>query len=100
MNLTNLLKSNKDARKIFGERELKIIEKQMLGINLTQSEKNRLSRDIRPKFEFIKESARFSEEFELKKGAKIKAELARTELLNLSMEVKALLKQIESDAKK
>jgi len=35
-----------------------------------------------------------------KKEAKIKAELARTELLNLSMEVKALLKQIESDAKK
>lgn len=35
-----------------------------------------------------------------KKGAKIKAELARTEILNISMEVKALLKQIESDTKR
>lgn len=35
-----------------------------------------------------------------KKGAKIKAGLARTEILKLSMEVKAILRQIESDAKK
>ena len=55
--LLNFLKSNENARKIFGERELKIIEKQLLGVNLTQSEKNRLSRDIRLKFNFIKETA-------------------------------------------
>ncbi|MBS3155363.1 nucleotidyltransferase domain-containing protein, partial [Candidatus Woesearchaeota archaeon] len=53
-------------------REIKIIEKQLLGINLTQSEKNRLSRDIRKKFEFIKEASKFSEEFDLLKGAEIK----------------------------
>lgn len=70
--LLNLLKSNKDTRKIFGKRELKIIEKQLLGVNLTQSEKNRLSRDIRTKFNFIKEVSRFSEEFELKKASIIK----------------------------
>jgi len=72
MNIIEFLKSNKNTRKLFGERELKIIEKQLLGINLTQSEKNRLSRDIRKKLEFIKEAARFSEEFGLKKGAEIK----------------------------
>ena len=72
MNLINFLKSNKYSRKVFGEREIKIIEKQLLGINLTQSEKNRLSRDIRKKFEFIKEASKFSEEFDLLKGAEIK----------------------------
>ena len=56
---------NKNTRKIFGKRELKIIEKQIFGINLTQSEKNRLSRDIRKKFEFIEQVARFSAQFKL-----------------------------------
>ncbi len=72
MRLLRFLNSSKNARKIFGKRELKIIEKQLLGVNLTQSEKNRLSRDIRQKLEFIKEAARFSEEFKLKKGYEIK----------------------------
>jgi len=72
MDLISFLKNNADSRKIFGQRELKIIEKQLLGINLTQSEKNRLSRDIRKKLNFIKEISRFSEEFELKKGEVIK----------------------------
>ncbi len=67
--LLNFLKANQDSRKIFGERELKIIEKQLLGINLTQSEKNRLSRDIRKKLEFIKKISDFSDEFELKKSS-------------------------------
>src|SRR3989344_2493462 len=62
------LLNNKNARLIFGKRELKIIEKQLLGINLTQSEKNRLSRSIRKKFDFIKEANNFSDYFELKKG--------------------------------
>ena len=69
MNFLEFLKKNKNTRKIFGQRELKIIEKQFDGINLTQSEKNRLSRDIREKLKFIKEAAKFEEEFELKKGA-------------------------------
>ncbi len=63
---------NQNTRKIFGKRELKIIEKQLLGINLTQSEKNRLSRDIRKKLEFISKASKFEEEFKLKKGIEIK----------------------------
>lgn len=83
MNILTFLQRNQNARKIFGQRELKIIEKQLLGINLTQSEKNRLSRDIRPKFAFIKDAARFEDEFEFKKGAKIKQwiELAKEVIL-------------------
>ena len=68
MNLLRFLKENKNTRKIFGKRELKIIEKQLLGVNLTQSEKNRLSRDIRKKFEFISKASKFEEFFKLKKG--------------------------------
>ena len=78
MSLLRFLNSSKNARKIFGKRELKIIEKQLLGVNLTQSEKNRLSRDIRQKLEFIKEASRFSEEFKLKKGSEIKKMVEET----------------------
>lgn len=77
MDLINFLKENKkEARKIFGEKELEIIERQTKGINLTQSEKNRLSRDIRKKFDFIKSVARFSEDFKLKKGIENKKIIA------------------------
>lgn len=68
MNLLEFLKENEFSRKIFGKRELKIIEKQLNGISLTQSEKNRLSRDIRPKFKFIEKCANLKDEFNLKKG--------------------------------
>ena len=68
MNLLKFLKGNDDARKVFGKREIKIIEKQLLGVKLTQSEKNRLSRDIRRKFKFIRDVFRFEKEFKLKKG--------------------------------
>lgn len=68
LRLNNLLRHNKDARKIFGKKELEIIMKQLEGIKLTQSEKNRLSRDIRPKLEFIKEIAEFKDEFNLEKN--------------------------------
>ncbi len=70
--LLKFLEKNKEARKIFGARELKIIEKQLTGVSLTQSEKNRLSRDIRKKLEFIKQISKFEDEFNLKKGATIK----------------------------
>jgi len=82
--LLNLIKDNKELRKLFGVRELKIIEKQLLGINLTQSEKNRLSRDIRKKFEVIKELSNYGEEFNLKKGQEIKKilEEVKEEVLN------------------
>lgn len=84
MNLLKFLESNKNTRKVFGRRELKIIEKQLYGINLTQSEKNRLSRDVRKKFDFIKEASNFSEEFKLKKGSIIKnlIEEAKIAILN------------------
>ncbi len=84
MGLLNFLKSNKNTRKIFGKRELKIIEKQLFGINLTQSEKNRLSRDIRKKFEFIEKANILSEEFKLRKGTEIKKIIneARETILN------------------
>lgn len=68
MTLINFLKSDPNTRKIFGKRELKIIEKQLLGINLTQSEKNRLSRDIRKKFEFIQNISKHTYDLNLKKG--------------------------------
>lgn len=73
MGLLEIIRKNKDLRKIFGERELKIIEKQLLGVKLTKSETTRLSRDIRKKFEVIKEVSKFSEEFELKKASEIKS---------------------------
>ncbi len=69
--ILEFLKQNPNSRKVFGKRELKIIEKQLWNVNLTQSEKNRLSRDIRKKFQFIKEAAEFSDEFEFKKGSKV-----------------------------
>ena len=68
MGLLKFITESKESRRIFGEKEIKIIEKQLLGVNLTQSEKNRLSRGIRKKLEFIQRIARFEDEFKLKKG--------------------------------
>ena len=59
MALLEFLKNNKNARKIFGKKELEIIFKQLEGMPLTQSERNRLSRDIKPKLEFIREISNF-----------------------------------------
>ncbi|MBS3083883.1 nucleotidyltransferase domain-containing protein [Candidatus Pacearchaeota archaeon] len=73
MALLEFLKKHKDeARKVFGERELKIIEKQLQGLTLKQSERNRLSRDVRKKLSFISAVSLYKDEFELKHGAKIK----------------------------
>lgn len=60
--------SNKNARRIFGKKELEIIIKQLEGLALKQSESNRLSRDIKPKLEFIKEISKFEDEFKLEKN--------------------------------
>lgn len=68
MKLKEFLKSNKNSRKIFGKMELEIILKQLDGLSLKQSERNRLSRDIKPKLEFIKEIAEFKDEFKLEKN--------------------------------
>jgi len=94
MNLLQFLNNDINARKIFGKRELKIIEKQLNGINLTQSEKNRLSRDIREKFKFIKAVARFEEEFELKKGSEIKEKIKEAKDIILEHPFKNRIKQI------
>ena len=66
MALKDILKKS-EARKIFGKKEIEIILKQLNGFNLKQSEKNRLSRDIKPKLKFIKEIIKAEEEFDLKK---------------------------------
>ncbi|MAG52415.1 MAG: hypothetical protein CMH62_00460 [Nanoarchaeota archaeon] len=72
LNLLRFLRANKNVRKIFGEKELRIIEKQLFGQELTQSEKNRLSRDVRKKFNFIQEASVFDDDvFRLKKGSLI-----------------------------
>ena len=73
MSLLSELKKNKDIRRLFGQRELKIIEKHLIGIKLKNSERTRLSRDIRKKFSAIKSLIPYSNEFNLKKGANIKA---------------------------
>jgi predicted nucleotidyltransferase len=73
MSLLNTIKKTPEIRKIFGKREIEIIEKQILGINLTPSEKTRLSRDIKKKFEAIKALSLDVSEFNLKKGQRIKA---------------------------
>lgn len=92
--LIYFLKSNKSSRKIFGQREIKIIEKQLYGINLTQSEKNRLSRDIREKLKLIKELSKFEDEFRLKKGAKIKEIIEETKEVILEDELSKKIKKI------
>lgn len=64
-----------EIRKLFGKRELVIIRKQLLGVPLKSSEKTRLSRDIRKKFEAIALLIPAAKEFELKKGAEIKRQI-------------------------
>ncbi len=94
MNLIQFLKANKNTRKIFGQRELLIIEKQLNGIALTQSEKNRLSRDIRKKFDFIKQAARFESEFELKKASSIKDMIEKSKEVILEHAFRNRIKKI------
>ena len=71
MSLLSIINENGNLRRIFGKRELVIIQKQLLGVPLKGSERTRLSRDIRKKLEVIKELSKFSSEFDLKKGAEI-----------------------------
>lgn len=96
MGLLQFLKTNKDTRKIFGKRELKIIEKQLVGINLSQSEKNRLSRDIRKKFEFIKYASRYEEDFALKKAAESKKKINEAKNIILQDSLRFHIKNIKA----
>jgi|SRR3989338_5725890 len=95
MGLLQLLKSDKNARKIFGKSELKIIEKQMLGINLSQSEKNRLSRDIRVKFEFIDKVSLFKDNFQLMKGSETKKLIDEIKNIILKDQLRNQIKNIK-----
>ncbi len=72
MSLLELIRHKKEMRRIFGQQELKIIEKQLLGVNLSPSERTRLSRDIRSKFNIILALSDFKNEFPLKKAQEIK----------------------------
>ncbi|NQV09254.1 nucleotidyltransferase domain-containing protein [Candidatus Woesearchaeota archaeon] len=67
LKIINIIKNNIN-RKLFGKKEIEIIIKQINGLNLTQSEKNRLSRDIRPKFKAIKLLTKHKDFFDLKKN--------------------------------
>lgn len=59
---------NPQMRKLFGKKEIAIIQKQLFGILLTPSEQTILSRDIRKKFLAVKELCSCQEDFSLKKG--------------------------------
>lgn len=72
MSLLNTIRKDPNIRRIFGKKEIEIIEKQLLGIPLKPSENTRLSRDIKRKFEAVKSLSENISEFELKKGALIK----------------------------
>ena len=92
--LSEFLKQNKNARRIFGKKELEIISKQLGGLPLTQSQRNRLSRDIKPKLEFIKEISKFGDEFELKKNANNLILIDKAVQLILQDELKDRIKAI------
>ena len=92
--LRDFLKTNKNSRKIFGKKELEIIFKQLDGLPLKQSERNRLSRDIKPKLKFIKEIAMFEDEFELKKDANNLKLIDKAVQLILQDELKDRIKAI------
>ncbi len=94
MPLLRAIKENDEIRKLFGKREIEIIEKQLLGINLTPSEKTRLSRDIRKKFKAIKMLAHFQGEFELKQGAEIRRIIEETKETILNTEYFSKIKRI------
>ena len=94
MSLIKILKGNPEARKIFGEKEIKIIEKQLWGMALTQSEKNRLSRDIRKKFSFIKEVAKVEGEFTLKHGKRVNEIIDESKEIILNHHFFGKIKQI------
>lgn len=95
MGLTTFLQNTPDARRIFGKKELEIVSKQLAGLRLTQSEKNRLSRDIKPKFAFMQKASQFANEFSLHKNQDNNRLIAKavTAILHdeLKEEIKAIL---------
>lgn len=94
MSFKNVLKNSMDARKIFGRKEMEIIIKQLDGLPLTQSEKNRLSRDIKPKLDFIKEISSFKDEFKLEKNQENKKIIQKAADIILKDELSNRIKAI------
>src|SRR3989344_141858 len=92
--LSEFLRQNKNARKIFGRKEIEIILKQLDGLPLSQSEKNRLSRDIRPKLEFMQEISEFNKEFKLKKDQDAKKIIDRAVKIILQDKLKDKIEAI------
>jgi predicted nucleotidyltransferase len=78
MTLINYLEKNKNARLLFGKSEIEIIKKQLMGLELSPSERTRLSRDIRKKVQTIDELSKYKNEFSLKKSQEIKFILEET----------------------
>jgi predicted nucleotidyltransferase len=94
MGLLNLVRKDKEMRRLFGQQELKIIEKQLLGIKLSASEKTRLSRDIKPKFNIIEKISDFKQEFKIKKSQEIKFLIEQTKEILLENDYKGNIKKI------
>lgn len=90
----SLLQTIKESRKIFGKKEIVIIEKQLKGIKLTQSEKNRLSRDIRKKLEQVNALSKYTEEFKLKKGTETNKKIQNIKEIILNDILKSKIKNI------
>ena len=94
MSLIRTIEGNEGIRRLFGKRELVIIRKQLLGISLKPSEKTRLSRDIRKKFEAIKVLSPFIEDFDLKQGAEVKRSIQEMKNHMLDSEYSSKIKKI------
>ena len=92
--LKEFLKTSKNARRIFGKKEIEIMLKQLEGLPLKQSERNRLSRDIKPKLEFIREVSKFENEFELKKDQDAKKIIDRAVKIILQDKLKDKIEAI------
>jgi predicted nucleotidyltransferase len=94
MSLIKEIENSTQIRKIFGKRELFIIKKQLLGMHLSPSEKTRLSRDIRKKFEVIKTLSEYSNEFNIKHGSEIKRRIENIKAHLLDSEYSTNIKRI------
>ncbi|MEN7982628.1 MAG: nucleotidyltransferase domain-containing protein, partial [Nanoarchaeota archaeon] len=71
MTLINYLKKSKNVRLLFGKSEIEIMKKQLMGLELSPSERTRLSRDIRKKIQVVEELAKYKNEFALKKSQEV-----------------------------
>lgn len=92
--LEKIMKNNRNMGKLFTKKEIEIVTKQLEGIKLTQSEKNRLSRDIRPKLRLIKEISKFEDEFELKNNQNNKKIIEKALSIILNNELKNNIKAV------